>query len=240
MSDDDVLTLLSELEADHNDSLKAGQDAVTASKSRKRKRSSRDESLVVRERLQLGVVLLKGFLTEEEQGELAAFGLKLIQSEPRAKNEVLKSMKQITLGNTRSETARLPPLLGEIAADASSMAAEVASELVQLTKPQTVVINWYCDKKSSLGMHVDKKGRRKGVPVVSISLGDSCDFVFKKSWSKKESNTTVRLDSGDVLLFGGPAEGIVHSVPRTHFGTGPPFLAPLFTGRLNITCRDHQ
>jgi hypothetical protein len=49
----------------------------------------------------------------------------------------------------------------------------------------------------------------------------------------------VRLNSGDVLLFGGPARMIVHSVTRVVPRTMPPMLrGRMLHGRLNVTVRD--
>jgi len=91
---------------------------------------------------------------------------------------------------------------------------------------------------SKLGMHVDKCGSERGVPVVSFSIGDTCDFVWKRSWAKKEKLITIQLKSGDALIFGGPAEGIVHSVPRIYANSVNPSF-DWSPGRLNVTIRDH-
>jgi alkylated DNA repair protein (DNA oxidative demethylase) len=46
----------------------------------------------------------------------------------------------------------------------------------------------------------------------------------------------VHLASGDLLVFGGPARGAYHGVPRTDPGTGPAYLA--LDGRLSVTLRE--
>ena len=55
--------------------------------------------------------------------------------------------------------------------------------------------------------------------MVSLSLGSACDFVLKDSAASCE--TTVRLGSGDALLFGGPARHAMHAVTKIHAGTCP-------------------
>ena len=57
-----------------------------------------------------------------------------------------------------------------------------------------------------LGYHQDKdetaESLAKGLPVVSISLGDSADFLFGQS-SNEHAGQTIKLSSGDVVVFGG-------------------------------------
>jgi alkylated DNA repair dioxygenase AlkB len=55
--------------------------------------------------------------------------------------------------------------------------------------------------------------------VLSVSIGDSCDFGYKAEYDDDEQ--FVQLDSGDVLVFGGPARLIVHAVTKIHPGTSP-------------------
>ena len=50
-------------------------------------------------------------------------------------------------------------------------------------------------------------------PIVSFTVGLSAEFAYKRSF-EEEKHQTVRLNSGDVLLFGGPARMIVHSVTQ--------------------------
>eukprot|EP00656_Telonema_subtile_P030171 TRINITY_DN33190_c0_g1_i2.p1 TRINITY_DN33190_c0_g1~~TRINITY_DN33190_c0_g1_i2.p1 ORF type:complete len:150 (-),score=26.27 TRINITY_DN33190_c0_g1_i2:63-512(-) len=149
-------------------------------------------------------------------------------------------MKQVTIGKQKTaqgERTAIPELVSELAKGACAAACEVSSALSML-RPQTCVLNWY-PPKGRLGKHVDKPGRRRGVPVVSFSVGSAAQFVYQRSWSKKEKEVTVVLRSGDALVFGGPAESIVHSVPKIH--PKPVELGPelVLKGRLNVTVREH-
>merc|ERR1711976_1005195 len=91
-----------------------------------------------------------------------------------------------------------------------------------------------------MGWHVDGDEDKdlirlgKGRPVVSFSLGDSCDFRWK-NFNHEEDNV-IRLDSGDVLVFGGKSRGILHSVTKIHPNTKPALLR-MKRGRLNLTYR---
>jgi alkylated DNA repair dioxygenase AlkB len=47
----------------------------------------------------------------------------------------------------------------------------------------------------------------------------------------------VRLNSGDVLVFGGPARLMLHAVTKIHPRTAPRGLKMPQAGRLNLTFR---
>lgn len=191
--------------------------------------------------LSKGLVVLRGFLSTDEQCALAAQCLPLVQPTALCKNEVTKNMKQITIGKQKTANAgastAIPNIVAECATAACAAACELSSCLTML-RPRTCVLNWY-PPNGKLGRHVDKKGRRRGVPVVSFSIGSTANFVYQQSWSKKSAVSTVELRSGDALVFGGPSEGIVHSVP--HIMPGKVHLSPelALEGRLNITVREH-
>eukprot|EP01061_Rhynchopus_euleeides_P011727 TRINITY_DN21296_c1_g1_i1.p1 TRINITY_DN21296_c1_g1~~TRINITY_DN21296_c1_g1_i1.p1 ORF type:complete len:1311 (+),score=448.88 TRINITY_DN21296_c1_g1_i1:541-3933(+) len=108
--------------------------------------------------------------------------------------------------------------------------------------PSTVLVNFY-NHQGAFKWHRDTEEPSliragKGKPIVSVSIGEACDFGIKDDYDG-ESFKTVRLDSGDILLFGGPARMIVHSVLRIIPNTRPPNLRfPYQPGRLNITFRE--
>lgn len=49
----------------------------------------------------------------------------------------------------------------------------------------------------------------------------------------------VRLESGDVLVFGGPARGVVHALTRVYASAQPAWLR-MRSGRLNLTFREFE
>ena len=60
-----------------------------------------------------------------------------------------------------------------------------------------------------------------------------------KSWRKGEKLQSVLLESGDALVFGGRARGIIHAVPRIQPGTAPrPAALHCGQGRLNLNFRE--
>lgn len=52
---------------------------------------------------------------------------------------------------------------------------------------------------------------RAQLPVVSLSLGDAADFAYGSS-PDADAAGSVRLESGDLLVFGGPGRMVFHAV----------------------------
>jgi alkylated DNA repair protein (DNA oxidative demethylase) len=100
--------------------------------------------------------------------------------------------------------------------------------------PDAALINLY-DEKARLGMHQDRNERSPD-PVVSLSIGDTCVFRFGNTENRGRPYTDIRLHSGDLFVFGGPARLAYHGVPRTLPGTADP-ASGLSGGRLNLTLR---
>jgi alkylated DNA repair protein (DNA oxidative demethylase) len=95
------------------------------------------------------------------------------------------------------------------------------------------LVNFY-DARARMGMHRDSDEKSEE-PVVSFSLGDTCVFRFGTTASRGRPYTDLRLRSGDLFVFGGPARLAYHGVPRIEPGSAPPALG--LTGRLNLTLR---
>ena len=86
---------------------------------------------------------------------------------------------------------------------------------------------------SRMGLHQDKDERALEAPVVSVSLGD--DALFRIGGATRRGPTkSVKLGSGDVVMFGGPARLSYHGIDRIVHGTSN--LIP-DGGRINLTLR---
>eukprot|EP01124_Arcella_intermedia_P034090 TRINITY_DN8386_c0_g1_i1.p1 TRINITY_DN8386_c0_g1~~TRINITY_DN8386_c0_g1_i1.p1 ORF type:complete len:185 (+),score=35.75 TRINITY_DN8386_c0_g1_i1:554-1108(+) len=120
-------------------------------------------------------------------------------------------------------------------------AREIDKSLPSMT-PNTILINYY-NEKASFKWHKDSEDpnlikTRQGKPIISLSIGQSAHFAYKNRYEDKEFET-IRLNSGDVLIFGGPSRMIVHSVTEIIGRTLPaPIISNMRSGRLNITVRD--
>ena len=91
---------------------------------------------------------------------------------------------------------------------------------------------FYAKLERGLGWHRDdgQSDGRDLSPVVSLSLGASCSFRMKHGPNDPE--TVVELDSGDAILFGGPARHIMHCVTDLQKGTCPSHLHDVVRGRV--------
>ncbi|MFD9950477.1 alpha-ketoglutarate-dependent dioxygenase AlkB family protein [Nonomuraea sp. NPDC059023] len=106
-------------------------------------------------------------------------------------------------------------------------------ELAAGYTPDTALINFY-DDQARMGMHQDKD-ERSDAPVVSLSIGDACLFRFGNTETRGRPYTDVRLESGDLFVFGGPSRFAYHGVPKVYPGTADPAVG--LRGRLNVTMR---
>ncbi|MFF0281535.1 alpha-ketoglutarate-dependent dioxygenase AlkB family protein [Rhodococcus aetherivorans] len=100
--------------------------------------------------------------------------------------------------------------------------------------PDTALINFY-DGDARMGMHQDKD-ERSDAPIVSLSIGDACTFRFGNTESRGRPHRDVRLESGDLFVFGGPSRFAYHGVPKVFPGTSDP-ASGMTRGRLNLTMR---
>ena len=139
---------------------------------------------------------------------------------------------------TRSDFDELPvpPLPDHFRALGSECAAAIGMTL----NPDLCILNYY-DASGRMGMHQDKdetdRSITAGLPVVSISLGDTARFLFG-GLRRHDSVEAMPLASGDVFVFGGPARLRYHGVSRVVPGTSPPELA--LCGRINLTFRQYD
>ncbi|MCU6480760.1 alpha-ketoglutarate-dependent dioxygenase AlkB family protein [Arthrobacter sp. A2-55] len=100
--------------------------------------------------------------------------------------------------------------------------------------PDTALVNYY-DATAQMGMHQDKDELSKA-PVVSLSIGDTCQFRFGNADNRSKPYEDISLSSGDLFVFGGASRFAYHGVPRIYPGTAPDGCG-LATGRINITMR---
>ena len=99
-------------------------------------------------------------------------------------------------------------------------------------QPEACLVNYYAGA-ARLGSHRDEDEADRSAPVLSVSLGD--DAAFHVGGLKRgDPKTRVRLQSGDVVLLGGPARLAYHGVDRVLSGTSD-LLAE--GGRINLTLR---
>lgn len=100
--------------------------------------------------------------------------------------------------------------------------------------PDTALLNYY-DTTARMGMHQDKD-ERSLAPIVSFSVGDACLFRFGNTETRTKPYVDLRLESGDLFVFGGKSRLAYHGVPKIYPSTAPEGCG-LAEGRLNYTLR---
>jgi DNA oxidative demethylase len=97
--------------------------------------------------------------------------------------------------------------------------------------PDACLINRY-EPETKLSLHRDEDERDLSAPVVSVSLGLPATFLWG-GLSRKDRPARIRLDSGDVVVWGGPARLVYHGIAPLADGEHPA------TGRsrINLTFR---
>ncbi|MCC7417032.1 MAG: alpha-ketoglutarate-dependent dioxygenase AlkB [Acidobacteria bacterium] len=130
----------------------------------------------------------------------------------------------------------VPPLPAEF----RRLAGEIADLAGMRLDADLCILNYY-DRDGRMGLHQDKDesgaSLAAGIPVVSISLGDTARFLFG-GLKRRDDVRAMLLESGDAFLFGGPARLCYHGVTRIVPGTAPPELG--MSGRFNLTLRQYD
>jgi alkylated DNA repair protein (DNA oxidative demethylase) len=97
--------------------------------------------------------------------------------------------------------------------------------------PNACLINRYT-VRARLSLHQDKNEQDYTHPIVSVSLGLPATFLLG-TLRRADTPRRIRIQHGDVLVWGGPARLIYHGVAPIAAGTHP--LTGSF--RINITFR---
>jgi DNA oxidative demethylase len=121
---------------------------------------------------------------------------------------------------TKEPWPSIPPALLKLWDDTTHYAAP----------PEACLVNFYAEG-ARMGLHRDQDEPAVDAPVLSVSLGDSAYFRFGTANLKTRR---LKLNSGDVLMFGGPARLMYHGIDRILPGTST--LIP-GGGRINLTLR---
>ncbi|MGI9029535.1 MAG: alpha-ketoglutarate-dependent dioxygenase AlkB family protein [Ilumatobacteraceae bacterium] len=210
-----------------------------------------DRDAAQRHELLPGVVHIAGWLDADEQRSLVAdfrawaappAGLR----HPRVPAGHVMTVESVCLGwhwypyaysRTADDTDGAPvkPMPDHIVALARRAVEEAEGPgAADGFQPDAAIVNLY-SPEAHLGLHQDGD-EPVDEPVVTISLGDACVFRMAGVDRRTGPFTDVRLDSGDLLVFGGPNRLIFHGVTKVLAGTAPPSIG-LPPGRLSITVR---
>jgi alkylated DNA repair protein (DNA oxidative demethylase) len=119
----------------------------------------------------------------------------------------------------------MPPLFLRLAQRAAAAAGFGSFE------PDLCLINRY-EPGARLSLHQDRNERSFDAPIVSVSFGLPAIFLFG-GLRRSERPRRIRLENGDVAVWGGPARLAFHGVEPLADGNHP------LTGRcrMNLTFR---
>jgi DNA alkylation damage repair protein AlkB len=198
-----------------------------------------------------GTFLLPGYLALGRQRSLVERCLSLIDGDVPAYVPVVRGggrmhVRMLCLGRhwngqtyayepTRRDFDGLavPPL----PPDFRALAAEIAAAAGLSLEADLCILNHYVED-GRMGLHQDKDespaSLAAGLPVVSVSLGDSARFLFGGA-RRRDPVDAIQLRSGDAFVFGGPARLRYHGVSRIIPGTAPSEIG--CEGRINLTFR---
>jgi alkylated DNA repair protein (DNA oxidative demethylase) len=126
---------------------------------------------------------------------------------------------------TGRQWPEMPGLFRRLAADAAAAGGFADFE------PDACLINRY-EPGTKLSLHRDEDERDMTAPIVSVSLGLPAIFLFGGN-RRGDRPRRIPLESGDVVLWGGPDRLVYHGVAPLAEGEDP------LTGnrRINLTFR---
>ncbi len=195
--------------------------------------------------LRPGVVLWPGYLDRPAQSALLDALHEVFRQAPLYAPRMPKTGKPMSVRMTNCGTLgwvtdergyRYQPLHPETGAPWPAMPRIVLDAWQALADyphpPEACLVNFY-GPEARMGQHQDRDEQDFAAPIVSLSLGDTC--LFRIGGTKRSDPTrSVRLASGDALVFGGDARLAFHGVDRIMPGTS--MLIPE-GGRINLTLR---
>jgi DNA oxidative demethylase len=126
-------------------------------------------------------------------------------------------------------TARAWPPMPASFRDLAEWAAEAAG--FAGFEADACLINRY-EPGTRLSLHRDENERDLAAPIVSVSLGLPAVFLFGGK-SRSDRPRRIRLDSGDVVVWGGPDRLVYHGVAPLAEGDDP----LIGQRRINLTLR---
>ena len=193
-----------------------------------------------------GAVLLHGFAAAEAGQLMEAVAGVLAQAPPRHMITPGGHRMSAAMSNCGSygwvtdrrgyrydpvdpETGRPWPPMPKVIADLAYRAAAAAGHAH--FEPDACLINRYAPG-AKMALHQDKDERDLSAPIVSVSLGLPATFLFGGP-IRGERPRRIPLESGDVVVWGGPARLYFHGVAPLPEGEHP------LTGpyRINLTLR---
>lgn len=198
------------------------------------------------ERLEEGAVLLRGFATAqaaalvEEVAKIARVApfRRLVTPGGYSMSVAMTNCGRVGWVSDRSGY-RYDPRDPETGVPWSPLPSSFAAVAVQAAEaagfagydPDACLINQY-SVGSKLGLHRDRDEKDAWAPIVSVSLGLAAVFLWGGK-RRPDPQRRLRVENGDVAVWGGPARFVYHGIAPLKDGHHP------LTGatRINLTFR---
>ncbi len=189
--------------------------------------------------------IFKGFLTLPQQAQIVAEIADSVKKSPLFRPRMPStdkpfSVQMSNLGKfgwvsdkTGYRYQKTHPETGQPWPPIPSSLNDIWREISAYPKPpEACLINYY-DINAKMGLHRDADEIDFTAPVVSISLGDTA--IFRMGGAERKGPTSsIKLESGDVVIIGGPARLFYHGIDRVLGGSSKLLKNG---GRLNLTLR---
>jgi len=200
---------------------------------------SSDASALTREELDEGAVLLRGFAASEAPALMAAIS-RIAAAAPFRRlvtpGGYTMSVAMTNCGRVGWVSDRSGYRYDPVDPDRGAPWPEMPNEFLDLAvraaadagfegyDPDACLINRY-EPGAKLGLHQDRDEKDQWAPIVSVSLGVGATFLWGGN-RRADPVRRLRVENGDVVVWGGPARFVYHGV------------APVKEGvRLNLTFR---
>ncbi|MDR9839287.1 DNA oxidative demethylase AlkB [Herbaspirillum huttiense] len=194
-----------------------------------------------------GALLLRAFVGEEEAAALMAAIDKVLAASPLRHMQTPGGFRMsVAMSNcgqfgwvtdrrgyryqsldqvAERDWPAMPEAFAALAARASAAAGFAGFD------PDACLINRY-EPSARMSLHQDKNELDMDQPIVSVSLGLPATFLFG-GMARTDKPQRMRLENGDVVVWGGPARLAFHGVDTLRDGEHP------LTGRCryNLTFR---
>jgi len=191
-----------------------------------------------------GVVFLKNAISQEDQIWLASYAMTVGSSNKKYGHSFWETLPNGTeVLNSQAGRGRIfdciekfpcHPQINQICNDWVSLCQKHDSKVPSINATHLLLL-WYANDEGMFWhSDNDKNDGDNEHPVVSVSLGNTCQFGYKLTGKKEE---VMELASGDVLIWGGPNRMLPHCIHKVLMNTCPDFL-PIKNVRLNFTFRD--
>jgi alkylated DNA repair protein alkB family protein 1 len=146
-------------------------------------------------------------------------------------SRVLNRLRWVTLGHQYNWSKKeyhfdrvpeFPPGLEQLTKEIVEITSGLTGYDPSLWKPEAGIVNFY-QPGDTLTAHQDKSEINEIAPLLSLSIGLECIFLFG-SQDRSEEPIALHLKSGDLIIMSGQSRNSFHGVPRVIEGTLPHYL----------------